>query len=95
MSLAIAVKELVENAIDAGATNIEVKVREYGLESIEVVDNGSGVEECNFNGLSKTLFSSFIPLFDLNHKIDIYSIYSIFGNVILYSSGQISHFKAA
>lgn len=46
-------KELVENAIDAGATNIEVKVREYGLESIEVIDNGCGVEECNFNGLSK------------------------------------------
>lgn len=52
LSLAIAVKELVENAIDAGATLIEVKVREYGLESIEVSDNGSGVEESNFEGLS-------------------------------------------
>lgn len=56
MSLAIAVKELVENAIDAGATNIEVKVREYGLESIEVVDNGCGVKESDFNGLSKIFF---------------------------------------
>lgn len=45
-------KELVENAIDAGATTIEVKVREYGQESIEVSDNGSGVEESNFEGLS-------------------------------------------
>lgn len=62
MSLAIAVKELVENAIDAGATNIEVKVREFGLESIEVVDNGSGVEECNFNGLSKIFFSLSLSL---------------------------------
>lgn len=53
LSLAIAVKELVENALDAGATIVEVKVKEYGLESIEVSDNGGGVEESNFEGLSK------------------------------------------
>lgn len=53
MSLAIAVKELVENALDAGATTVEVKVREFGLESVEVSDNGSGVEECNFVAMSK------------------------------------------
>lgn len=53
MSLAIAVKELVENALDAGATLIEIKLREYGLESIEVADNGSGIEENNFEGLGK------------------------------------------
>lgn len=44
-------KELVENSLDAGATLIEVKFREYGSESIEVIDNGSGVEEKNFEGL--------------------------------------------
>lgn len=53
MSLAIAVKELVENALDAGATVVEVKLREQGLESVEVSDNGCGVEECNFSGLSE------------------------------------------
>lgn len=53
MSLAIAVKELVENALDAGATTVEVKVREFGLESVEVSDNGSGVEESNFIAMSK------------------------------------------
>lgn len=51
MNLAIAVKELVENSLDAGATLIEIKFREQGSESIEVIDNASGVEECNFEGL--------------------------------------------
>ncbi|XP_062594363.1 mismatch repair endonuclease PMS2-like [Saccostrea cucullata] len=52
LTLATAVKELVENSIDAGATSVEIKLKDYGLESIEVSDNGSGVEESNFEGLT-------------------------------------------
>jgi DNA mismatch repair protein MutL len=38
------VKELVENAIDAGATRIDVSASEGGLQLIRVMDNGSGME---------------------------------------------------
>ncbi|XP_069547459.1 mismatch repair endonuclease PMS2 [Brachyistius frenatus] len=52
LTLATAVKELVENSIDAGATNIDVKLKECGVEQVEVSDNGKGVEEDNFEGLT-------------------------------------------
>jgi len=39
------VKELVENAIDAGSTVIEIEVEEAGLQKIRITDNGSGIEE--------------------------------------------------
>lgn len=39
------IKELVENAIDAGATNIRVIVVDAGRTSIQVIDNGCGMSE--------------------------------------------------
>ncbi|CAH2307137.1 mismatch repair endonuclease PMS2 [Pelobates cultripes] len=52
LSLATAVKELLENSIDAGATSIDIKLKDHGAELIEVSDNGCGVEEHNFEGLT-------------------------------------------
>lgn len=39
------IKELVENAVDAGATDIRVVVKDAGKTLIQVVDNGSGMSE--------------------------------------------------
>jgi DNA mismatch repair protein MutL len=40
---ASAIKELLENAIDAGATDIQVHMRDAGKELIQVIDNGKGM----------------------------------------------------
>ena len=39
------VKELVENAIDAGATAITIEIENGGLDSIRIIDNGSGIAD--------------------------------------------------
>lgn len=39
------VKELVENSIDAGATNIAVEIQNGGISKIRIIDNGSGMSK--------------------------------------------------
>uniref|UniRef100_A0A8B9C5X3 Mismatch repair endonuclease PMS2 n=2 Tax=Anser TaxID=8842 RepID=A0A8B9C5X3_9AVES len=68
LNLGTAVKELVENSLDAGATNIDIKLKDHGTELIEVSDNGGGVEEENFEGLTLKHYTSKIQDFsDLVH----------------------------
>lgn len=42
---AAAIKELVENSLDAGASAITVEIRDGGISYFRVTDNGSGIEQ--------------------------------------------------
>lgn len=48
------VKELVENAIDAGATEIQIYINDAGRTLIQVVDNGKGMSETDGSALVRT-----------------------------------------
>ena len=43
------VKELIENSIDAGATNITIEIIDGGITKIKVIDNGCGIEKDDFD----------------------------------------------
>ncbi|XP_009872490.1 PREDICTED: PMS1 protein homolog 1 isoform X2 [Apaloderma vittatum] len=43
-SVVSVVKELLENSLDASATNIDIKLENYGFNKIEIRDNGSGIK---------------------------------------------------
>ena len=64
VDLATAVKELVENALDAGASQIEVKLQEFGRDAFEVSDNGAGVAPENYAALVRKHFTSKIRQFE-------------------------------
>ncbi|KAI5851015.1 hypothetical protein BZA05DRAFT_430366 [Tricharina praecox] len=53
-----AVKELVENALDANATSIEIRFKNYGLESLEVIDNGDGISPDNYESIALKHYTS-------------------------------------
>lgn len=52
IDLQTAAKELVENSLDAGATNVEVRFKDYGLKTLEVIDNGSGIAPENYESIA-------------------------------------------
>src|SRR6266849_6134955 len=64
---AAAVKELVENAIDAGATRIEVVLKEGGQALISVADNGVGMMPDELALAIERHCTSKLPDDDLSH----------------------------
>lgn len=64
VDLATAVKEMVENALDSGATSVEVKLKDMGATCIEVTDNGSGIDPTNYEGIARKHFTSKLQSFD-------------------------------
>ncbi|OZJ03360.1 hypothetical protein BZG36_02984 [Bifiguratus adelaidae] len=63
LDLSIAVKELVENALDADATAIEVRFKDHGLEQFEVTDNGTGIDKDNYAQIALKHHTSKIKTF--------------------------------
>ena len=53
IDLKSAVKELVENSMDAAANVIEVKFFNSGFNGFEVTDNGKGISEADFEIIAK------------------------------------------
>ncbi|KAF8980209.1 Mismatch repair endonuclease pms2 [Entomortierella lignicola] len=68
LDMATAVKELLENSLDAGATSIAIKFKQNGLESITVTDNGCGITDANLETLALKHYTSKLRSFnDLAH----------------------------
>ncbi|KAI6040194.1 DNA mismatch repair protein MutL [Pisolithus marmoratus] len=64
IDLQSAVKELVENSFDAGATAVEVRFQNYGLKSIEVIDNGAGIAPRDYEGIALKHYTSKLSSFE-------------------------------
>lgn len=64
IDLQTAVKELVENSLDARATNIEVRFLNYGLKSIEVIDNGCGIAPKDYDSVALKHHTSKLAAFE-------------------------------
>lgn len=58
VDLSGAVKELIENALDAKATTIEIRLKDMGLNQIEVTDNGQGIKPHDYDGIAMNHYTS-------------------------------------
>lgn len=53
----------MENALDAGATKVEVKLKDFGCESIEVCDNGKGISPQDYASIARKHHTSKLSQF--------------------------------
>ena len=64
VDLCSVVKELVENALDASATSLEIRFKNNGLDSIEIADNGAGIAPEDFDSLALKHYTSKLAKYD-------------------------------
>lgn len=80
------IKELLENSIDAGATQIHIHLKDAGKTLIEIKDNGDGIESDDLENIFYRHATSKITDLD-----DLYAINSLgFRGEALYSIGAIA-----
>ena len=66
------VKELLENAIDAGSTSVTVEIKDGGISFIRITDNGSGIAKDDMEIAFERHATSKIREID-----DLYDLYSL------------------
>ena len=82
-----AVKELVENSLDAGASAVTVEIREGGLAYLRVTDNGCGIDESDLRLAFERHATS-----KISKEPDLYSIATLgFRGEALASIAAVSH----